>query len=587
LGCSITGSADSSSAAINLTTEGSIDWEHWGESALNRKTGVTPQLGSYQGIGNGSILTYNNDPRLVNWSDGTPTLGSSNNADGIYISGMGQGFSFTAPADTTVRTLKVHVGGWFSGGTLTAHLSDGSAQDFTDVTASINGQYDRNYILSYQAGSAGQTLLITWVMTSGASYGNVTLNAAALLGSTSGGSTLVGSTIEANAGTPQNTPVSTAFPIALEAEVLDSGGNPVSGTPVTFTAPSSGATATFAGSPTITAITDSNGVATVSGPVANAEAGSYLVVASAAGLGTSAAFSLTNNQASAATIAASAGSSQNATVNTAFAISLQAIVTDAYSNPLSGVTVTFAAPTVGPSGTFAASSSATAITNASGIAIAPSLTANNKTGSYTITATVSGAALSASFNLTNTAAASGTGSLSGIADSAITPVNLTAEGTADWVHWGDAGTPFNRKAGVTPQISTYSIVGSGLVLTINNDPRPISWIDGLPTATRTNDQEALYINNLNNGFSLTVPAGITAATLYVHAGGFMSGGTLTAHLSDSSAPDYVDRTAIVSGQYDRNYTLTYNAASSGQTLTVTWVDTLGGGNVTLSGAALQ
>jgi hypothetical protein len=35
-------------------------------------------------------------------------------------------------------------------------------------------------VLNYQAGSAGQTITVTWVMTSGA--GNVTLNAAALAG---------------------------------------------------------------------------------------------------------------------------------------------------------------------------------------------------------------------------------------------------------------------------------------------------------------------------------------------------------------------------------------------------------------------
>jgi hypothetical protein len=45
--------------------------------------------------------------------------------------------------------------------------------------------------------------------------------------------------------------------------------------------------------------------------------------------------------------------------------------------------------------------------------------------------------------------------------------------------------------------------------------------------------------------------------LYVR--GDRSGGTLTAHLSDGSAADYVDPTTARSGQYDRNYTLTYKA----------------------------
>ena len=67
----------------------------------------------------------------------------------------------------------------------------------------------------------------------------------------------------------------------------------------------------------------------------------------------------------------------------------------------------------------------------------------------------------------------------------------------------------------------------------------------------------------------------------------LSGATLTAHLSDSSAPDFVDTTSPASGNYDRNYTLTYSAGAPGQTLTVTWLMSAGAGNVTLNGAALS
>ena len=81
-------------------------------------------------------------------------------------------------------------------------------------------------------------------------------------------------------------------------------------------------------------------------------------------------------------------------------------------------------------------------------------------------------------------------------------------------------------------------------------------------------------------------AGATRRTLVVHVGGWMSSGTLRAHLSDGSAPDFVDVTAAASGQYNRNYTLTYNATAPGQTLTVTWTMISGTGNVTLNGAGL-
>jgi hypothetical protein len=138
---------------------------------------VTAQLSNYTVVGTGTVQKYGNDPRPLNWSDGTPTASGTNNVNGVYI-GIGGGFSFTAPADTSSRTLIVHVGGYSSGGTLTAHLSDKSAVDFLDTTATVSGQYDRNYTLTYNAGSTGQTLTITWKLSSGA--GNVTLNGAAL-----------------------------------------------------------------------------------------------------------------------------------------------------------------------------------------------------------------------------------------------------------------------------------------------------------------------------------------------------------------------------------------------------------------------
>ena len=117
------------------------------------------------------MTKYANDPRPLSWTDGAPTASNSNNMNGLYISGTGRGFSITAPADTTTRTIILHVGGWNSGGTLTAHLLDGSAPDFANTTSTANGQYDRNYMVTSQAGGAGQALTVTWKMTSGS--GNV------------------------------------------------------------------------------------------------------------------------------------------------------------------------------------------------------------------------------------------------------------------------------------------------------------------------------------------------------------------------------------------------------------------------------
>jgi hypothetical protein len=279
-------------------------------------------------------------------------------------------------------------------------------------------------------------------------------------------------------------------------------------------------------------------------------------------------------------------------VNAAFATALQATVKDGGGNPLSGVSVTFAAPASGASVTFGGS--ATVSTNTSGVATAPALTANSQAGSYTVTASVAGVTTPASFSLTNTAATTGgTGTLSGSANFTSGTFNLTAEGPTDWVNWGILyGGPglADRKRGVTARISNYTEIGSLGVATTGNDPRTLTWSDGTPNTSGSNSTVVYVDSNSGhpgNGFSFTVTADTTVRTLVVHVGGQTSGGTLTATLSDGSAAKYQDTSPTQSSRYDRNYTLTYSAASAGQTLTIQWVNATASGNVSLGGAALH
>ena len=158
---------------------------HWGDATLNRKANVTAQISNYSVVGVGPVYTYNPDPRPLSWTDGAPAASSSTDKNGLYINGIGNGFSFTVPADTTTRVVTVHVGAWNSGATLTAHSSDGSGADFIDIVPNTAGQYDRNYTLTYAAANSGQTLTVSWTMTSGT--GNVTIGGAALSGQAVGG----------------------------------------------------------------------------------------------------------------------------------------------------------------------------------------------------------------------------------------------------------------------------------------------------------------------------------------------------------------------------------------------------------------
>jgi len=209
-------------------------------------------------------------------------------------------------------------------------------------------------------------------------------------------------TIAATAGTPQSAAINTAFGTQLQATVKDASNNPMSGVTVTFAAPASGASGTFAGGVN-TATTNASGVATAAVFTANGTVGGpYTVTATAAGVSTPASFSLTNLAGAPANIAATGGTPQSAVVGQPFATLLQVTVTDASNNPASGVTVTFTAPTSGASGTFAGGVN-TATTNAQGVATAAVFTANGTVGSYTVTASVFGVASPANFSLTNLA----------------------------------------------------------------------------------------------------------------------------------------------------------------------------------------
>ena len=108
-------------------------------------------------------------------------------------------------------------------------------------------------------------------------------------------STSTPDTVTATSGSGQSAPVSAAYAQPLAATVTDGSGTPVANVPVTFTAPASGASATFAGGAAAVSVsTDASGVATTPALTANATAGAFQVTATTANSDTPATFSLTN-----------------------------------------------------------------------------------------------------------------------------------------------------------------------------------------------------------------------------------------------------------------------------------------------------
>jgi hypothetical protein len=202
-----------------------------------------------------------------------------------------------------------------------------------------------------------------------------------------------------------------------------------------------------------------------------------------------------------------------------------------------------------------------------------SVAATNSDGSSSISAQVSG----------YEPASSTGGALSGVGLGTLTTANLTTVGTSDWAHWPE----FTEKATGGSQISNYTLVGTGTVNTYGNATLTLTWTDGNIAATGSATTGS-FVAGIGNGFQITVPADTTTRQVTVYVGGWASTGKLTAHLSDGSAADFTDSSYSSAGSiYQANYTLTYHAASAGQTLTLTWTMVSGVGNVVLDGAALN
>jgi hypothetical protein len=463
-------------ADIDLTAAGPLDWVHWGlytPTSLDRKSGVTPQIGDWTVIGPSNAFTaayqFGDNANGYSWSDGTPTASVTNTTTGVWaysVPSIGTGFELSVPADTTMRTLKVYVGAFAAKGKFEASLSDLSAADYLDSSLNnIRNGPSAVYALQYAANSAGQTLRIRFtVELSMGLAGNVTLQAAALTANGANNPPIVSITSPTNNAT-YTTPVN----LTITADAMDLDG-------------------------TVTKVEFYDG-------------------AQKLGQDTNSPYSFAWN-------GVPAGDHV-----------LSAVATDNSAN-------------------FSTSMPVEIFVNNSG------------------------------------------GSLSG--SNAVPPstVNLTAEGTADWSHWGlVASNSFDHKSGVTQKISGFTVLGTQAVQQYADNFTAYTWTDGTPTPSATNSTTGVFITGTTNGFQIQAPADTTPRRLKVYVGLYGAQGNFQAFLSDFSAPAYTDASLnnVFANSY-AVYTLDYAAASAGQNLIVQYrpltLYDQDFGNVTLQAATL-
>ena len=199
-------------------------------------------------------------------------------------------------------------------------------------------------------------------------------------------------------GNAQSARVGNPFAATLVLQLTDTYGNGVPGANVTFTAPSSGASALLGDS---SEISDAQGQVSTSAS-ANTLTGTYSIIASVGGM--SATWTLTNSAAPAANLAVRTGDNQSVALNSALAGPLVVQVTDTYGNPTANVSVSFTPPSSGAS-LVSTPTPFTTTTNVGGLAGFLG-SANGTLGTYSVAAAAAGVTPTVAFTVSNVASGS-------------------------------------------------------------------------------------------------------------------------------------------------------------------------------------
>ena len=177
-----------SPAAVDLTADGNADWAHWGYSSasdFDHKLTGGGQISNFQQVGLNVPTQYGDGLVMYRWSDGQtgsgrhPMTSVNGTTTGIYV--LTGGLKITAPADGTVRRLRIYVGQINAQGQIDASLSDNSAPAVSDhsYTSTSGNPINVVYNLTYAASSPGQLITVSWTVVNN-SLGNITLQSASL-----------------------------------------------------------------------------------------------------------------------------------------------------------------------------------------------------------------------------------------------------------------------------------------------------------------------------------------------------------------------------------------------------------------------
>jgi adhesin/invasin len=382
------------------------------------------------------------------------------------------------PSNNPVSGVTVNFAVKTGGGTLSA----------ASATTGASGIATVNWTLGAIAGVNNNTMTAT---ASGVSGSPITFTASATAGAAT--------KIAISTGNGQSAKVNTNVTTPPAVLVTDANNNPKAGVSVTFAVASGNGSITG----TNPVITNASGIATIGSWKLGTKVGTNTLTASATGLtGSPVTFTATGTVAAAdaTKMALQLGNNQSATVSTAVPVAPAVLVTDAFDNVISGVSVTFTVASGGGSIV-----GGTATSDANGIAKVTSWTLGATAGPNTLTATKTGLTGSP-VTFTATGVAASTNIITKQAGDGQTATVKTTVATKPSVKVTDSSN--NPIAGETV---TFTIASGGGTVTGGTATTDAAGIATIGSWTLGNKAGTNALNATANGKTVTFTATSTAA----------------------------------------------------------------------------
>lgn len=187
-------------------------------------------------------------------------------------------------------------------------------------------------------------------------------------------------------------------------------------------------------------------------------------------------------------------------------------------------------------------------------------------------------------------------SLSGSIAATGSSIDLSNPAQTDWIQFPQSATSVNKKSGGGSLFDLPGLIAGAAFVGYSNDPVPLGWSDGAPTASASNSFEGIYAagpsftSQTGQGCSISLVADTTPRTLTVYMAAYACQVQLVATLSDgSAAPVTLLTDSGNNGYLPYNATFAYAAASAGQKITIAMTMVGGVGifsNVSLRGASV-